>query len=175
MDKTERVKLEKTLTTYFKEIHKIYLDGDFREESFYPSLKKLIESCCQFFQMQAGASVLVLPKKTEAGIPDFRIGKNGEIVGYVEAKSPDTNLGDIEDSKQLNRYRNSLPNLILTNFLQFRLYRNGDLIDNVEVGRQFTLQRVKYPPVPEKLDLFYELLQKFFSFSTPKIQKSSDL
>jgi len=175
MNKREKIKLEKAFNAHFKEIYKIYLGGDFREESFYSSFKKLIESCCQFFQIQAGASVLVLPKKTEAGIPDFRIGKNGEIVGYIEAKSPDANLREIEDSEQLKRYRNSLPNLILTNFLQFRLYRNGDLIDDVEVGRQFTLQRVKYPPVPEKLDLFYELLQKFFSFSKPKIQKSSDL
>ncbi|HEC67160.1 MAG TPA: hypothetical protein ENI23_17925 [bacterium] len=175
MNKRERVELEKALATYFKEIHKIYAGGDFREESFYSSFKSLVEECSKLFQMQAEASVLVLPKKTEAGIPDFRIGKNGEIVGYVEAKSPDANLREIEDSEQLKRYRDSLPNLILTNFLEFRLYRNGALIDDVEVGRQFTLQRVKYPPVPEKLDLFYELLQKFFSFSTPKIQKSSDL
>jgi len=175
MNKTERIKLERVLIAYFKEIHKIYAGGDFREESFYPSVKSLVEDCSKLFQMQAEASVLVLPKKTEAGIPDFRIDKNGEIVGYVEAKSPDTNLREIEDSEQLKRYRNSLPNLILTNFLEFRLYRNGDLIDDVEVGRQFILQRVKFPPVPEKIDLFYELLQKFFSFSTPKIQKSSDL
>jgi len=175
MNKTEKIKLEKALSTHFKEIHKIYTGGDFREESFYSSFKSLVEECSKLFQMQGEASVLVLPKKTEAGIPDFRIGKNGEIVGYIEAKSPDTNLREIEDSEQLKRYRNSLPNLILTNFLHFRLYRNGALIDNVEVGRQFTLQRLKYPPVPEKLDLFHELLQKFFSFSTPKIQKSSDL
>jgi len=45
----------------------------------------------------------------------------------------------------------------------------------VEVGRQFTLQSLRFPPVPEKLDLFYELLEKFFSFSIPEIQKSSDL
>ena len=175
MNKTESIKLERVLIVYFKEIHKIYTDGDFREESFYSSFKSLVEECSKLFQIQAEASVLVLPKKTEAGIPDFRIGKNGEIVGYVEAKSPDANLREIEGSEQLKRYRNSLPNLILTNFLEFRLYRYGNPIDNVEVGRQFTLQRVKYPPVPEKLDLFYELLQKFFSFSTPRIQKSSDL
>jgi len=175
MNKTERVKLERVLIAYFKEIHKIYTGGDFREESFYSSLEKLIEECSKLFRIQAGASVLVLPKRTEAGIPDFRIGKNDEIIGYIEAKLPDANLREVEESEQLKRYRNSLPNLILTNFLQFRLYRHGDLIDDVEVGRQFTLQRVKYPPVPEKLDLFYELLQKFFSFSTPKIQKSSDL
>ncbi|MCK4403957.1 MAG: N-6 DNA methylase [candidate division Zixibacteria bacterium] len=175
MKKTEKVKLEKTLSSYFKEIHKIYIAGDFREESFYPALKKLIEECSQLFQRQARANVLVLPKRTEAGIPDFRIGKDGEIVGYVEAKTPDSNLNEIEDSEQLKRYRGSLPNLILTNFLEFRLYKQGDPTDKVEVGRRFTLQRLKHPPVPEKLGEFFELLEKFFSFSTPKIKKSSDL
>lgn len=35
MNKTEKVKLEKIFKTYFKEIHEIYVDGKFREESFY--------------------------------------------------------------------------------------------------------------------------------------------
>ena len=175
MDKKERAKLEKSLTTYFKEIHKIYADGDFREESFYPSFKQLIEDCSQLVQKQVGVNVLVAPRKTEAGIPDFRVGKNGEIIGYVEAKPPDTNLEEIEDSEQLKRYRDSLPNLILTNFLEFRLFRFGDRIDKVAVGRQFTLRSLKSPPSPEKIDAFFELLENFFSFSMPAIQNSSYL
>jgi hypothetical protein len=175
MNKKQRASLEKALSTYFKEIHKIYTGGNFREESFYPALKGLIEECSQLLPRHEGANVLVLPKMTEEGIPDFRIGKNGEIVGYIEAKPPDANLREIEDSQQLKRYRDSLPNLILTNFLEFRLYRYGNPIDKVEVGRQFTLQSLRFPPVPENLGLFYELLEKFFSFSTPEIKKSSDL
>jgi len=175
MNKKQRVRLEKAFDTHFKEIHKIYISGNFREESFYPALKGLIEECSRIVPTQEGANVLVLPKKTEAGIPDFRIGRNGEIVGYIEAKPPDANLREVEDSEQLKRYRNSLPNLILTNFLEFRVYRYGNPTDDVEVGRQITLQSLRFPPVPEKLDIFYELLEKFFSFSTPEIQKSSDL
>jgi len=93
MDKKQEPKLEKFLGNYFKEIHKIYIDGDFREESFYPSFKRLIEDCSKL-QTQAGVNVLVAPKKTEAGIPDFRVGKNGEIIGFIEAKSPDADLGE---------------------------------------------------------------------------------
>ena len=59
--------------------------------------------------------------------------------------------------------------------MEFRLYRFGHPVDKVQVGRQFTLQSLKSPPSPEKLDSFYELLENFFSFSTPEIQKSSDL
>jgi predicted helicase len=59
--------------------------------------------------------------------------------------------------------------------LEFRLFRHGSPVDKVQVGRQFTLRSLKAPPSPEKLDDFFDLLENFFSFSTPKIQKSSDL
>jgi predicted helicase len=175
MKKAEKDKLEKALNSYFQEIHKIYVAGGFREESFYSILKTLVEQCSQFFPLQSEAGVLVQPKKTEAGIPDVLIRRDGDIVGYIEAKSPDMNLDEAEKSEQLQRYRESLPNLILTNFLEFRLYRNGNFVDKVEVGRQSTLLDLKYPPVPEKLDLFFGLLEKFFSFSTPEIKTSSSL
>ncbi len=69
------------------------------------------------------------PKKTEAGNPDFRIwdGKQ-HITGYIEAKDPSIeNLDRIEDTEQLKRYLHTFPNLILTNFVGFRLYRNREI------------------------------------------------
>ncbi|MFQ5870480.1 MAG: hypothetical protein ACE5JC_11310, partial [Candidatus Zixiibacteriota bacterium] len=195
MKRAQKGKLERALKAYFKEIHKIYTGGGFREESFYPALKGLVEECSRLLPLEGDelsrlkgiplekrresssgeAGVLVQPKKTEVGIPDFLVRRDGEIIGYIEAKPPDTDLRDAEASEQLRRYLESLPNLILTNLLEFRLYRHGDLIDRVEVGRQFILQSLKYPPVPEKLDLFFEFLDKFFSFSTPEIRTSSGL
>jgi len=77
MRKAEKGTIEKTVGAYFKEFHQMYTGGTFREESFYPALKMLIEECPQFLSGQTGTTVLVLPKETEAGIPDFRIGKTG--------------------------------------------------------------------------------------------------
>jgi len=50
MNKAERGKLEKAFSSYFKEIHKIYTGGSFREESFYPALKVLMEECSKLFR-----------------------------------------------------------------------------------------------------------------------------
>jgi len=73
------------------------------------------------FSAEEAAKALVLPKRTEVGIPDFLIRKDGEIVGHIEAKVPDANLHELANSEQIQRYRNALPNLIVTNFLEFRL------------------------------------------------------
>ena len=176
MNKPEKAKLQKVLTAYLKEIHEIYTGGNFREESFYPSLKGLFEKCSGLFSADKNAKALVLPRRTEVGIPDFLIRKEGEIVGHIEAKVPDAKLRDIENSEQIQRYREFLPNLILTNFMEFRLYRDGTLIDRVEVGRQMDLQNLKFElPLPKNLEAFYGLLETFFAFSTPEIRNSNDL
>ncbi len=178
-NKVHKDKIKKSLNIYLKDIHKIYTGGNFREESFYPSLKNLIEATSEIIETFNKSSnpvgVLVQPKKTEGGNPDFRIGKDGEIIGYIEAKTPNTDLQDIENSEQLQRYRSFSSNLILTNFLEFRLYKYGNLIKKVAIARQFTLQSLRLPPVPEGIEEFIDLLDTYFSFSIPEIRKSSDL
>jgi len=89
--------------------------------------------------------VTTLPKTTEAGNPDFRVWNGTDrIVGYIEAKPPtEERLDQIEDSEQLLRYRSTFPNLILTNFLEFRLYLNGERTESVLAARPFTLNRLR--------------------------------
>jgi hypothetical protein len=43
MKKDEKTKLEKLLNSYFKEVHKIYDESNFREETFCPAFKQLME------------------------------------------------------------------------------------------------------------------------------------
>jgi predicted helicase len=121
--------------------------------------------------------VTTLPKKTEAGNPDFRIWDGSQqITGYIEAKAPTvTDLDRIAVSEQMKRYLSTFPNVILTNFLDFRLYRYGKLIDSVSVGRQDTMIRVKAMPSVEHEQAFKNLLDKFFSFSLPKSYSAETL
>lgn len=157
------------LKTYVKSLFEKAQAGDAREESYYSSLERLINAYA-VDQKLKNIHVTTLPKKTDAGNPDFRIwdGQH-DIIGYIEAKEPTKdNLDTIETSEQLKRYLHTFPNLILTNFLEFRLYRNGECIDSVQIGRPFVLNKLKVAPPVEHEDDFYKLLEKFFAFSLPK-------
>ncbi len=164
------------LQDYLKSIFKIASQGDATEESYYPALKNLLEA----FAGSSGytkAHVTVLPKRTEAGNPDFRVwdGKQ-HIVGYIEAKAPaHENLEIIETSDQLKRYLHTFPNLILTNFFQFRLYRDGTFVGAVQIARPFTVYKLKAIPQVEKEKEFVDLLEKFFAFSLPKTYSAKAL
>lgn len=156
------------LEQYFEDLFNTTKAGDATEESYYPDLKRLLENWAEKHKKKL--YITPLPKRTEGGNPDFRIwdGKQ-HIVGYIEAKTPATeDLDTVERTEQLKRYRDTFPNLILTNFFEFRLYRNGERINKAIVGRPFIMHTLKTPPPAEKRKEFSELLEKFFAFSIPK-------
>src|SRR3989339_390430 len=164
------------LKTYLKGIYEVFSRGDAREESFYSVLEGFLQKYAESTNKKS-IHITTLPKKTDAGNPDFRIWDgNQHIVGYIEAKTPTTEyLDHIETTDQLKRYLKTFPNLILTNFVEFRLYRNGDLIDKVRIGRPFVMHTLKtVPPVENEPD-FFKLLEKFFSFSLPKFYDAESL
>ena len=157
------------LKTYLKRIFEVAKSGDATEESYYSCLKELLENYAASINKKK-IHVTTIPKKTEAGNPDFRVwdGKQ-HIVGYIEAKAPTVEyLDQIETTDQLKRYLHTFPNLILTNFFEFRLYRDEILIDKVVIGRPYHLHKLKSIPPVEKESEFLKLLEKFFSFSLPK-------
>jgi predicted helicase len=163
------------LKAYLNKIADTTARGDAREESYYEYLSSLIKNIAEEFGKKK-IDVTTLPKKTEAGNPDFRIwdGKQ-HITGYIEAKAPDTKLDIVESSEQLTRYRTTFPNLILTDFYEFRLYRNGELIERAAIGRPFIAKKLKTIPPLEKEKEFIELFEKFFAFSLPKSFTASSL
>ena len=81
------------LKQYFDNLQASVNQGDAREESYYKHLEKLV---LEFADVNAikKVEVTILPKKTEAGNPDFRIWDGSHhITGYIEAKDPSvTNL-----------------------------------------------------------------------------------
>ena len=163
------------IKSYLKNIATTTAQGDAREESYYGHFSNFLSDFAQSIH-KTKTQITTLPKKTEAGNPDFRVwdGKQ-HIVGYIEAKKPGENLDVIETKEQLKRYRSVFPNLILTDFYEFRLYRNGQLIDKVSIGRPFIAKKLQTIPPVENEEKFVALLEKYFSFSLPKSFSAENL
>jgi hypothetical protein len=119
---TFRASVEK----YLKAVAAQQRSGDAREESYYDVLKVLfVDLGPQVSNVHT--HLTILPSQTEAGNPDMRVWSDGQhMTGYIECKKLEkVNLDHIEADEQLKRYLNAFPNVILTNFLEFRLYRYG--------------------------------------------------
>jgi predicted helicase len=160
---------------YLSKIFATFQKGDAREESYYKHLAELISN----FSMEKRnkkVDITILPKKTDAGNPDFRIWDGRQkITGYIEAKDLDADLDRIEDSEQVQRYLLTFPNFILTNFTEFRLYRNGELIDKTSIARPFIIKKLSTLPPIENQDKFFELLERFLDFSLPNTYTAKSL
>ncbi len=118
---------------YLDAVQKTLSAGHASEGSHYPTLKALLES---FSDKIIATS---LPSRIECGAPDFIVTKGSATIGYVEAKDIGKNLDDIEqgkgsDGERFNRYLNSLTNLILTDYLEFRWYIDGKCRLNARLG-----------------------------------------
>lgn len=158
---------------YLENIYKTYKAGNTAERSYYPDLKYLIEDFLK--SKSVDPSVTIEAKQSEAGIPDFTVRKGKTLIGYIEAK--DLNIEDlqtIEDSEQIKRYKEKLPNFILTNYFDFWLWRRneneeekGHWIKKIRIGQPKTLKFNSVPPVQNEKEIF-ELLQAFFSYFIPE-------
>lgn len=159
---------------YLDAIAELTQRGDAREESYYPILKALLEQLAE--ELNQPLQVTILPKKTEAGSPDFRIWDGAyRVIGYIEAKAPGTNLDVVERSEQLQRYRATFPNLLLTDFYEFRLYRQGECLKQVQIGRWQIARRVGARPPTENIDPFRQLIAHFFGFVLPPLLTAEEL
>ncbi|MDP2896754.1 MAG: N-6 DNA methylase [bacterium] len=170
------------LETYLKEIQKHFATGEATEHTYRPALKTLIESL--------GKQITAInePKRVACGAPDFEVKGHGRFglltIGHVEAKDLDKDLGAIEsdsnrknpqtnNGKQLARYRNALPNLILTNYLEFRWYVRSK--KRLEARLATIPSSNKLKPVAEGAEEVSRLLESFILQEPEPIADPKDL
>lgn len=112
------------INVYRREIEKKLQAGNATEHTHRSALETLIQS------LAPGITATNEPKRVECGAPDFVISRkaaHGPVtVGYIEAKDVGKPLDEIERSEQMKRYLPALPNLILTDYLEFRWYVDGE-------------------------------------------------
>lgn len=152
---------------YLKNIEHELMAGNATEHTHRPALKVLIES------LTAGITATNDPKRVECGAPDFNVSRSpGPLtIGYIETKDIGKSLDEAEDSDQLKRYRRSLGNLILTDYLEFRWYVDGENRRTVRLAR--VDKKGKLVPDKDEQEAVINLLKDFLShtpepISTPK-------
>ena len=108
------------INTFIRTIERELLAGNSTEHTHRPALKTLIEG------IAPGVVATNEPVRIECGAPDFVISKGATTIGYIEAKDVGRSLDEAEKSEQLQRYLDSLSNLILADYLEFRWYVDGE-------------------------------------------------
>jgi hypothetical protein len=152
---------------HLEEIFALERRGDAREESYYPTLARLLESCAALLGHD-DLEILVLPRGTEAGTPDLQVWRRGRgLVGYAEAKRPHADLERAAGSEQVQRYLRTFPNLLLTDFYEFHLFRSERRIATARAGNGFTGRHLGCRPAAEEPAGLLRLLATFFDFATP--------
>ena len=122
--------VDRELKAYMRAVRKELRSGQATEHSYRPALKTLIEALGP-----TGIQAVNEPTQGEYGAPDFIVHQNGVPVGHVECKNIGADLDEVEQSAQLQRYRDALPNLILTDYVEFRWYVDGELQSTGKLAR----------------------------------------
>ncbi len=154
------------INSYIENIHKRYKSGITTEHSFRGDLQNFFE--------KFNKEILVTnePKRIECGAPDLIITKNRIPLGYIEAKDIGVSLKKTEKEEQLKRYRESLENLILTDYLEFRLYRNGNFVTSVTIAE---VKDKKIIPLAKSFNDFENLVSDFCTHTGQSIRSPLQL
>ena len=157
------------INEYIILIKRIYSRGNATEHSYRGTLSQFIEN--SFSKI----TVTNEPIRVKCGAPDYVVSKKEIPVGYIEAKNVDKNLDTVETSKtddQIQRYRKSLDNFILTNYLEFYFYRYSKRVQSVKIAE---LENSKIKTLPENFNLFEISLTEFIEFQSETIQSAEKL
>lgn len=138
-----------------------YATGQAREHAHRPALHDLISGFDQTL------TVLNDPARSEHGNPDFVFLRGNLTAGYAETKDVGADLDKTEKSEQMKRYF-GYSNLILTDYLEFRFYRNGERYgDPIAIG---ILSGGVVVPKPENYELLERTIKDFLLSKPEKIR-----
>lgn len=159
------------ITEYLKSIENLLKSGDSTELSHRSALQELIKG------YKDNLRVISEPKHIECGAPDIKISvKTGELyatTGYIETKDIGKSLDEAEKSGQLKRYLLALPNLILTDYIEFRWYIDGERRMTARLGTAVADGSIKKDK--ESAKKVEELIKAFLAHEPPRISRPEEL
>ena len=160
--------MEQIISKYISECNTIYKAGNATEHSYRPALKTFFESIFVSKNLQ----IVNEPQRIDCGAPDYVLTDNNIPFAYIEAKDINQNLNDKKHKNQFDRYKKSLDNLIITDYLHFQLYNNGELVVETRIGNA---ENKGITPIPDNFPKLQELVNTFLTASPQTIKNSAEL
>jgi len=153
-------------TRYVQDLGRQLRGGHAGERSYYPALQGLLES------LDRRLRVTSEPAGIRGASVDFLIRRGQRTVGHIEAKDIGSNLDEIQESEQLLRYRERFPNLILTDFLEFRHFLDGERRATARLGHK---HRGRIKVLDEGPSAVRALIGNFLAHRAPGIGEPAPL
>ena len=94
---------------------------------------------------------------------------------YIETKDLHRNLDEELESEQIKKYKESINNLILTNYHRFIFIRNNRRIFDISLFNINDLRKPKNLIPAEKVNEFLSSIDWFFRYSLPIITTGEEL
>ena len=157
---------------YLATIGKEHAAGNATEHTHRSALKKLLESVAK------GITAINEPKRILCGSPDFQVVRKTVPLGHVETKDIGADLDEMQRGKgpsgeQFIRYRDGLPNWILTDYLEFRWFVGGEKRLTVRIADLSSEGKIN--PLPNGEEKLRQLLVAFFDQPALTIASAKEL
>ncbi len=158
------------LTEYLRKLERALQRGDATEHTHRPALKELIEA------LDENVIATNEPKRSDCGAPDYVVSRKRDqlSLGYIEAKDIGADLSETERGDQLKRYLPALPNLLLTDYVEFRWFVDGKKRETFRLASVAPSGKLA-PVAPGELERARHLLLGFLSQKPVDIASAEEL
>lgn len=156
-----------TLQQYIDSVARRFASGISREHTYRSDLEVLLRAMVTTVEITNEPANV-----TDCGNPDYVITKGKIPIGYIEAKDIAKDLNSKSYKEQFGRYRNALDNLIITDYLWFQFFQNGEMVHEIRIGE---IVDGKVKALPENFGRFENLIQDFCTFVSQTIKSSKKL
>ena len=147
---------QKAVEAYISSVEEKFKTGQAREHAYRPAFETLIHT------LDPELKILNDPSRSEHGNPDFVFLRGDITSGYAETKDVGVDLDKTEKSEQMERYL-GYSNLILTDYLEFRFFRNG-----ARYGEPVRIATIESGRIIAKTEAFGELSDALANFLAGK-------
>ena len=162
------------INEYLKQIQEKYKTKDYLEHTYRTPFENFLNRFIKEVLKEKYIVIHEPQRESGLGAPDFKIIDSiKNRIGYIECKNITNDLSKEKHSPQLQKYLAVEPNLILTNYIDFVLYKNKVIVKEFSITSLAKLESKSL--VVDNENVLTESLKQFLLSTPEKIKDSRKL